>query len=488
MQLVILRSARISLLFALLCLAACATNELALAPERPDQPWPIPAAEAESPHPAATETKGAIEPGRKYDLPALIDLAERNNPETREAWEKARQAALGVGLTEATYLPQVTAEVIGGFQRTPLPIPTNVVARGYFTANSYEALPTLTAKWLLFDFGRREGLEETVRANSFVANVDFTAAHQKIIFAVSREYFALGAARGRLHVAEESLKTASFVQDASEGKQKHGLATSVELAQARRSSAQARFNLEKAKGAAHSACTALVASMGLAPGTRIEVADSSEQRLPSAPAGDVDRFIHDALASRPDMIAAMGKIRAAEGSLKEARSSYYPTLGMEVQGYQNMGAISTDGSRYYSVNEPGVSALFRLSLPLFDGGAREARVGIARSEIEAAQASLDHTRDAAAQQVSDAYDALNTSFAEYQAALPLNEAAQTAYDASLDSYRNGIGTYTDLVNAQNALNEAQFEKVDAHANALTASAALAFASGTILNKDTDRYR
>ena len=41
-----------------------------------------------------------------------------------------------------------------------------------------------------------------------------------------------------------------------------------------------------------------------------------------------------------------------------------------------MGQISVEGSRYYSVNKPGGNVLLKFSWPLFDGGAREARVGI----------------------------------------------------------------------------------------------------------------
>ncbi|HAM50843.1 MAG TPA: hypothetical protein DCP92_09200, partial [Nitrospiraceae bacterium] len=39
-----------------------------------------------------------IDPQKRYDLVELIDLAQRLNPETRAAWEAARQAAIGVGL------------------------------------------------------------------------------------------------------------------------------------------------------------------------------------------------------------------------------------------------------------------------------------------------------------------------------------------------------------------------------------------------------
>ena len=39
----------------------------------------------------------SINPRKVYNLAELIDIAERNNPETRVAWERARQAAAAVG-------------------------------------------------------------------------------------------------------------------------------------------------------------------------------------------------------------------------------------------------------------------------------------------------------------------------------------------------------------------------------------------------------
>ena len=491
---------------AALLLTACATDELALAPASPAQPWGLPpsrdalpapgtqAATAPAARPEAAMSGWAtidrtepdrgnavpIDPKRRYDLSALIDLAQRNHPETREAWERARQAALAVGLVETSYVPQISAEIVGGFQHTPLPVPTSLIPQGYFTSDTRELVPTLTAKWLLFDFGQRAGAEQAARSNAFVAHVAFTGVHQKLIFEVSRDYFALGAARGRLRVAQQALKSAQVIEDATATRRSHGLATVVELAQARRQVAQARFNLERATGAEHGAYAALIASVGIAPSTYVETSDSSEQPLPSVPSGDVDQFVRDALVNRPDIVATLGKLRAAEAGLIGARASYYPTVGLEAQAYQNVGALSTQGSRYYSVNEPGANVLLKLSLPLYDGGARDARLAAARSEIAAAHASLDKAQDTAVQQVNDAYDGLRTSFAEYTAALPLNDAAQTAYDAALDAYRHGVGTFTDLANDETALSQAQSEKEDAHANVFTAAAALAFATGAIV--------
>ena len=72
--------------------------------------------------------------------------------------------------------------------------------------------------------------------------------------------------------------------------------------------------------------------------------------------------------------------------------------------------------------------------------------------------------------------------AEYGASLTLNDTAQTAYDSSLDAYRHGVGTYTDVANNETALTQAQSAKEDAHANVFTAAAALAFSTGATLSQ------
>jgi len=47
--------------------------------------------------------RSPIDSQNRYELVELIDLAQRLNPETRVAWEAARQAAIGGGLVESEY-------------------------------------------------------------------------------------------------------------------------------------------------------------------------------------------------------------------------------------------------------------------------------------------------------------------------------------------------------------------------------------------------
>jgi outer membrane protein len=445
------------------------------APSTPNQPWPIPDSAIRR---AASLEGGAIEWVQKpYDLSQLIDLAQRTNPETRVAWEAARAAAAEIGLAESAYLPQLSLEALGGFERTPLPAPKNLVPKGYFVSDSREIIPSLAIKWLLFDFGQRDATLEAAQANSFVANAGFTAVHHKLVLDVSANYFALGAARGRLRAAQKALATAQTVEEATTAKRERGLATVVALTQAQRQTAQARYSVTAAQGAETTALAALVAAVGIPAATPLQVVDGAELPPPASPNQSIAAAVEAALAHRPDIIAALGNVDAAEASLKAAQRAYRPSIGLSARAFQNFGSLTSDGGPTSTVDRSGESILLSFSLPLFDGGERADHISIARAKLRESQANLELTRDGVAQQVVSAYDGLLTSLAEYDAAETLRQAANTSYDAALHSYQQGVGTYTELATEENAVADAERQVEDARAGAHTAAAELAFAVG-----------
>jgi outer membrane protein len=464
-------------LWSVLCAVTAALSSAqaaAQAPSTPDKPWPIPPYVARA---AQFDVRG-LEARKRYGLVDLIDLAQRNNPQTRAAWEAAREAAAAEGLVESSYLPQISLQALGGLEHTPLPAPKNLVPQGFFVSNAREIIPSVALKWLLFDFGQRRAKLEAARADSFVANVSFTGAHQTLIFQVSQAYFDLGAARGRLRASRTALKTALTTQDATTAKRNNGLATIVSVAQAERQTAQARYGVTAAEGAERNTYASLIASLGIPADSELDVADSNELPLPTQPIENVSAAIREALANRPDVIAAIGKVDTARASLDAEQRSRYPVIDVSAHAFQNAGWVSSDGKPYSSVNRPGGNILFSFSVPLFDGGLRSSRISVARSKVREAEEKLDQTRDTAAQQVVKAYNGLITSLAEYEASTELSRAAHTAYDAALRSYRQGVGTYTDVATEENAVVQAETQVEDARASGHTAAAALAFAMGT----------
>jgi outer membrane protein len=447
----------------------------AQAPADPSQPWAIP--DSAIRRAASQEEATSLWVQKPYDLPGLIDLAQRTNPETRVAWETARAAAAQVGLAESAYLPQLSLEALGGYEQTPLPAPKNLVPKGYFVSDSREIIPALALKWLLFDFGRRDANLEAARADSFVANAGFTAVHHKLVLDVSQSYFGLAAARGRLRAARKALTTAQTVEAATSAKREHGLATIVALTQAQRQTAQARYAVAAAEGSERTALADLVAAIGILAGTPLDVVDGADLPLPPSPQQSIAAAVNAALSHRPDIVAALGSVDAAHASLQAAERAYRPSIGLSARAYQNIGSLSSDGGPTSSVNRSGESILLSFSLPIFDGGQRADQISIARARLRESQANLDLARDGVAQQVVSAYDGLITSLAEYDAAESVRQAANTSYQAALSSYQQGVGTYTDLASEENAVADADRQAEDAHAAAHSAAAALAFAVG-----------
>src|SRR5207245_5577114 len=119
--------------------------------------WQAPALRAYTRVLKSTEAP-LIDPNKRYELPELIDLAQRVNPETRVAWEAARRAALAVGLVESEYFPALAISALGGYQSVGVPIPRSLVSDGFFRFDLAQAVPTLNLRWLLIDFGDRKSV------------------------------------------------------------------------------------------------------------------------------------------------------------------------------------------------------------------------------------------------------------------------------------------------------------------------------------------
>src|SRR5215475_3690486 len=88
----------------------------------------------------------------EYTLTELIDIAERENPQTRVAWQRARNAAISTGMAESTYLPVITANVLGAYQGAE-GSNSSFGLNLQNTGNLFGSAETVSLVWLLFDFG-----------------------------------------------------------------------------------------------------------------------------------------------------------------------------------------------------------------------------------------------------------------------------------------------------------------------------------------------
>lgn len=490
-------------------LAACASQALDRAPPDPSKPWTPPSESGAVPPPASaaaaasgaatpaaqftvapnpavaalTPTPG-IDPRKTYSLPELIDIAQRQNPATRIAWEQARQAALASGMVEATYLPLISAIVVGGYQRFSQTLPVPVGNIGSVDETIGGISPQIALEWLLFDFGQRTALATAAKHNSVAANVLFTGVHQKIIFDVARTYFLYDAARSRVTIARQALANSLKIQDAADQRMREGLGTTVEVAQARQQVAQARFALVQAEGGERDSYQALLAAAGIGPLTEIRIASAAGRRLPAGVGKPTEELISTALARRPDVQASYSALLASQSGIDAAKAAFMPKVflgAVAAGGSTNFGAMSLPT---ISQQSSASGVLVGVTMPIYDGGLRAAQLKNAETLVSASEATYHKVQDAAAREIVVTTDVLRSALASHRAAAELSRAAAITYDAALDAYRSGVGTITAATAADSGLLAARQAESDAHAASLVAAANLAFVLGAMTSRDS----
>lgn len=498
--------ARLAAPLLILAIVACSSSALNLASKSATTPYRGSAGQA------ATDPGGAdfgvtpdpsmpiaiaapkLDPNHSYSLPELINIAQLSNPATKAAWQRAREAAAATGIAEASYLPIITADVLAGYAVTSNTAPgidtllVNVPS-GTITTSGAQAVPSLAVKWLLFDFGARDAALAGAQQLSFAANVGFNAAHQKLIYDVSSAFFQYSAARAQTRIDREALGNAKVVLEAAQARLGQGVATTMEVAQAKQQVAQAEFDLTQATGRERSTYSILLGSMGISPTTAIKVQDLAGKSLPRQVPVNLDQLIVASLQRRPDVQASLAQMKASEQGIAAAQAEFLPKVALTGTLNRTFGRYSVEDSRFGSmttldISQPNAAVLVGVTMPIFDGGMREARMDAAVSTAAASQQDFARLQSAAAQEIVVAYDVLRTSLSANAAAAELVNAAQTNYEAALDYYKNGLGTLADVSVAQTGLLKAQYARAQVRSDAFIAAATLAFATGSLTNANS----
>ncbi len=434
----------------------------------------------------------SINPRKVYGLAELIDIAERNNPDTRVAWERARQAAAAVGLSESAYYPFLVASAAAGYDRAFIPFPTltanpthpslsnvRITGGSSLVTEAQVYRGELNAKWLLLDFGERGAVVAAAREQLMIANVGFNGTHQKIVFQVTDRFYQLGTAHQKVLVSQSALEAAQTVEQAVQAHVDNGLATKPELLQAQQQSAQTAFDVEATTGAESDARVALVEIIGLLPTVPLKVADLGQRSTSEQANGSVDELIERALWQRPDLVAKLANVHAKQDGIKKVRAEYYPKVAIDAHVTETELDVSIAHSPYFGDHRPTYGVFLTASVPIFDGFARRHKMEMAEAELHGAENELAGARDSAVREVWKAYTDFKTALRKQDSAAKLVTASQNAFDAVLESYKNGLSTYPEIVSAQRNLASARSVSHDTQAAIFTTATELALSTGDL---------
>jgi outer membrane protein TolC len=422
-----------------------------------------------------------VDPAKTYSLAELVDLAERQNPETQVAWEHARAQAAALGVARSELYPSLAAAALSQFNREVV-----FFGASYYPQRVAGFEGTLDLNYTVFDFGARSGRIGAAKAEVLAANFAFNDAHRRVIHHVEQAYYQLLNSAGQIDAAEASLTNALTAEQAAADRLDHGLATMPDVLEARSAAAEAQYELQASRGAEEISRGLLARALGVSPTSPLRAQPLAQLVIPDSISNTVEQALDHAFARRPDLMQRLAEARSASAKVKEARAAYYPALNLTAAGGRQFEHSSQQSLPWVNNGAWEGGAGLSLTWSVFDGGARKGKLAEAKADVLAAEARLNAARDEVAEEVWAAYANLQTAFRERQAATALLAAADQSYSAALESYNHGVRNFLDVTAAQQTLARARSTDVLARTAVLSALAELAFQTGNSIQPGATR--
>jgi outer membrane protein len=410
-----------------------------------------------------------------YSLGDLIDLAESNNPTTRSAWYQAKASAASVGIAKSELYPTIIATAAGKTsQSTALLYQSQAVQNfGLFEA-------AVHLDYTLLDFGARRSEITARQAQLVAANLNFNNEHLVLIERVSEAYYGMLNAIGLREAAEVSLNDAKALESAAEDRRANGLATVPEVLEAKAATAKANYDLKSALGAERVEFGHLATAITATPTKQFQVETLKDLHIPDRLDQSAEDAIAVALQDRPDLQADEAKVRSSEAEVKHARTAYYPTFTFGgTKGWLRAWAQQDPYPGSYA--QTGVyEATLGVKWTVFDGFLRESRIAQAKAEEAAVKDELHDRQDQITDQVWGNYTDAETALEQREAAIALLAASSESYAAALESYKDGVRNFLDVLAAETELARARAINVTASTQVLQSFTDLAFRTGDLL--------
>lgn len=426
-------------------LASCSqTSEF----QRPAPPIPEKWAAASAPQ---AESQAASTHWRSFfpdpRLQALIGGALENNRDLRIATARVEEARALYGITRADRLPTVNLVGNGNFSGMS----------GSPTSKAYDA--SLSAVSFELDFwGRLASMTEAARVGFLATEEARRATHISLVADVASAYFTLlqmqelaAIARATVELREQSLSLIGKGRDLGgtydfEYQQASGIleSTRASLAFLEHQSTLATNRLNYLVGQV---------PVELPPGKKLDQQGLDTSLAPGLPA--------DVLLSRPDVMAAEQRLKAAHANIAAARAAFFPKIiltgGLGVASQSLTGLLS--GGAW--------SFLPAISMPLFDGGRTASGVDLAQARKVIAVAEYERTIQLAFREVADQLSAraslagqLRASTANLKAQEKRLQIAQARFNTGLVSYLEVLDGQRDFLAAQQAFSQVRHAQLE----------------------------
>jgi outer membrane protein len=339
---------------------------------------------------------------------------------------------------------------------------------------------TLGASRTLADGGLQRARVSQRDRELAAAQADLRVREQALALEVVGVWADLREAAASLQAAQTSVQAARASEAAVRARFEAGSATRVDGLAAASTLAQAEREQIVAQGQWQRRQGVLLERLALPASSTVPwTADdlSFVVRLAPTLAGSA---VPSAPDDHPQLAAGRERLAARRDGLAATRAEGAPSWSVSARGgpntaYAHPAALGSASTARQLVGDVALT----WSMPLSDGGARQARSLQAQAQLDAQQAQLDSVARNLRENLWTQWTAWQTAPAEQRAAAAALQAAQAAEAAQRGRYEAGAGTLTDWLNAQAERSQRARQAAAAEVAVLRAAAGAAHALGQL---------
>ncbi len=399
-------------------------------------------------------------------LRSLIKLALEHNRDLRIATARVAEAQALYGIQRADRLP--TVNVGGALARSRTPADLSSTGSS-FIGQRADVNASIPAFELDF-WGRVASLSEAAKASYLATEQAERTFRLSLVANVADAYLSLSEAQERLVLAQASLETRAQTRELVDRRRQAGLAGDLDFLQADAAYEGARAEvaaLLRQQASARNYLRALVGteSRDLPAGKPL-----AEQGITLAQQAGLPSQV---LVRRPDVLGAEQRLRAANANIGAARAAFFPRIALTASA----GTASREIDGLFKTGSEAWSFTPSITLPIFDSGRNKANLNLSEVRKEIAVADYERTVQQAFREVADLLVSRDQLAEQLKAVEAQERSQKRAADIAEARYRQGVGSFLEVLDAQRQLFAAQQSLIQVRRSMWSAAAQLYRALG-----------
>jgi NodT family efflux transporter outer membrane factor (OMF) lipoprotein len=373
-------------------------------------------------------------------LTNLIDQATEGNLDLQAAFSRVKEARARLGIATGELYPEVDAEGSLSRQKSS----ENDLAGDGSYATRYRA--GIDASWEIDLFGRIRRSIESAEADLQVSEEDRIDVMTSLYAEIALTYFSVRTFQARLDAATSNIESQKQVLSLTESRFKHGLASGLDVAQARQVLANTEAEVPPLRRDLTRAINTIGVLIGRHPGVLYDRL-SYVKPIPVPPEQVTVGVPANILRQRPDIRGAERGLAAQTARIGVATADLYPEFALSGSFFYT----SVESSELFDWRSSAFSIGPFVRWNVFDADRIRNQIKVEDARTEQALLFYEQTVLTALNEVENSIKAYREERFRVDALETAVEASQRALKLSLTLYKEGLIDFQRVLDAQREL-------------------------------------